>query len=94
MANWGRLGVWGWGVWEPGVGVGVRLCAGEGEFWWTGGQWGRLIDCVGVDAGGTPLMLLGPREPTEDPLPAPPADPGWAKGLPTGKDDKVGICPC
>lgn len=48
------------------------------------------MDCVGVDAGGTPLMLLGP----EDPLPAPPADPGWAKGLPTGKDDKEGICPC
>lgn len=52
------------------------------------------MDCVGVDDGGTPLMLLGPREPTGDPLPAPPADPGWAKGLPIGKDDRVGICPC
>lgn len=52
-----EVGVWGWGVWLPGncggvwcgAGVGVRLRAGEGEFWRKGGQ------CVcnpGCGAGG------------------------------------------
>lgn len=101
MFRWGKLGVWGCGVCEPGrlgggvrCGVGVRLRAGEGELCRTAGQCERLMDWEGVDEGGTPTPLLGPREPTDAPLPTPPTEAGWAKGLLAGSDGGVGIGAC
>lgn len=72
----------------------MRLRAGEGELCRTAGQCDRLMDCEGVDDGGTPTPLFGPREPTDAPLLTPPTEAGWAKGLLAGSDGGVGIGAC
>ena len=81
-------------------GLDRQLWAGEGEQLRMAARWGMELGCwlalggVMLDAGPPmldarppPPTLWGPMGPTGGPT-----DPGWAKGLATGREGGVPIC--